>query len=239
MNLTCYLIDDESHAIELLAGYVRRTPGLVLAGSSTHSLAALQAITEGPRVALTFLDIDMPELSGLDLAGMIREHTTVIFTTSYREYAPEAFEKDAAGYLLKPISYERFISCIQKIKTKQFSKREHPAYFFVKTDIKGKMVRVNIPDIRYVSSMDNYVCIHLEKEKIIAYLTLQELLEQLPPGLFSRIQKSFVVAHAYIQSLEHFQVRLQDETVLPVGKVYSHDFLEHMKSVLLVSRRKE
>jgi two-component system LytT family response regulator len=237
MNLTCYVIDDEFHAIELLTNYINKTPGLTLSGSATHPLTALQAINEGPPVSLTFLDIDMPDVSGLDLAGMIRSKTTVVFTTSYREYGPEAFERNAADYLLKPISYERFLSCIEKIKDGQKAAGKQKDFFFVKSDIKGKIVKVFIPGIRYITSLDNYVEIHLEKEKIIAYLTISELLGELPPGQFSRIQKSVVVAHQYIASVEHFHVRLQDQTVLPVGKIYSAAFLEQMRSVLLISKR--
>jgi DNA-binding LytR/AlgR family response regulator len=239
MNLTCYVIDDEYHAIQQLTDYISKTPGLTLAGSTTHPLTALQVISEGPPVALTFLDIDMPELSGLDLAGMIRSKTTIVITTAYREYGPEAFEKNAADYLLKPISYERFLTCIQKIKDRQPASGEQPDFFFVKSDIKGKILKVSIPEIRYITSLDNYVEIHLqnEKEKVIAYLTLSELLEKLPPGQFYRIHKSVIVAHRYIASIDHFQVRLHDQTILPVGKVYSAAFLEQMQAVLLISKR--
>ena len=106
MNLSCYVIDDEFHALELLIAFIAKTPGLELAGASTKPLAALPEIQNHPP-DITFLDVDMPDLSGLDLAGLINRQTTVVFTTSYREFAPEAFEKEASDYLLKPIDDER------------------------------------------------------------------------------------------------------------------------------------
>jgi DNA-binding LytR/AlgR family response regulator len=241
-NLTCMVIDDERHAAELLTTYIQKTPDLAAAGVYTNPLRALETINENPSGAdITFLDIDMPEFSGMDLAGLINRKTIVVFTTSYREYAPEAFEKNAADYLLKPISYERFLRCIQKIRDNSGAQPQATAadHFFIKTDIRGKMLRVNTTDIRYIESIGNYVQIFLSKEKVIAYLTLKEVLAHLPPGKFSRIQKSLVVSHAHIRSVEHFQVRLLDrEEPLPIGRAYSESFLREMETRLLISNRK-
>ncbi|QHS56560.1 response regulator transcription factor [Mucilaginibacter sp. 14171R-50] len=238
-NLTCLVIDDERHAAELLTTYISKTPGLEAFGLYTDPLKALEVFAAGRGIPdMTFLDIDMPELSGIDLAGMIGGRSTVIFTTSYREYGPEAFEKNAADYLLKPISYERFLYCIQKIRQER-PVRELNDYFFIKTDIKGKMLRINTTDIRYIESNGNYVQLFLAKEKVIAYLTLGEILAQLPQADFSRIHRSFVVAHAYIRSVEHGQVRLQDRAdTLPVGEAYREAFLHKMEAALIVSKRK-
>lgn len=240
-TLTCLTIDDERHAAELLNTYIQKTPGLAPAGIYTNPLKALEAINEstsGPDI--TFLDIDMPELSGIDLAGLISRKTSVVFTTSFPQYGPEAFEKNAADYLLKPISYERFLRCIQKIREQHaMPARVAADHFFIKTEIKGKMLRVCIPDIRYIQSNDNYVHIFLAKEKLTAYLTLSELLAHLPAGQFSRIQKSIVVAHAHIRSVEHFQVRLLDRPEpLPIGRAYSDSFLKEIEASLLISKRK-
>ena len=237
-NLNCLVIDDERHAAEVLSAYITQTPGLSVTALYTDPLKALALFHEnGPIPDVTFLDIDMPALSGMDLAGLINLQTVVVFTTSYREYAPEAFEKNAADYLLKPISYERFLRCIQKIRDR-IPAQSAAAHFFLKTDIKGKMIKVNIAEIRYIESTGNYVQIFLGKEKIIAYLTLGELLAQLPAGQFSRIHKSLIVAHAYIRSIEHFQVRLQDRAEpLPVGRAYSEAFLQAIQADLFISKR--
>jgi two-component system LytT family response regulator len=238
MNLTCLVIDDEPHAIRVLSGYIQKTPGLELAGTATNPLDTLELFTGSCPPGLTFLDIDMPELSGLDLAGMVGRQTRVVFTTSYRQYGPEAFEQGAAGYLLKPVSYERFLNCIHQLRQLPPLSVTETASFFVKTEMKGKMVRVDIGEIRYISAMGNYVEIHLGgHEKIIAYLTLNEVFGRLPAGQFYRIQRSVIVAAAYLRSIEHFQVRLTDRTVLPVGKTYSAAFLAALSPSLLISKR--
>jgi two-component system LytT family response regulator len=237
MNLTCYVIDDEPHAVNILNSYIQKTPGLLLIGTALSPLIGLQEISAGQAPDLTFLDVDMPELSGLDLAAMINQQTTVIFTTSYREHAPEAFENDAADYLLKPISYERFLRSIQKVKTRLLREKAEKPYFFVKSDMKGKMIRVSFADIRYISSIGNYVEIYLGKEKVIAYLTLSELDDLLPANQFYRIQKSVIVSSLFIQSIEQSQVRLLDQTMLPIGAQYKEAFLKEIRSSLWVSKR--
>jgi len=240
MNLSCYIIDDEPHAIQVIAGYIEKTPGLNLIGTACDPLTALGEYRPGTSPDLTFLDIDMPHISGMDMATLIGKETTVIFTTSFREYAVDAYEKDAADYLMKPVSYERFLACIHRISVRRpFPALPEKDFFFVSSEVKGKMIRITISDITHITGLDNYVEIHLKRDKVIAYLTLTELLEHLPRGKFSRIQKSVIVAHDFIQEVEHFRVRLHDHTVLPIGRVYYNDFLKDMQSVLLVSKRKQ
>jgi len=236
MNLSCYIVDDEPHAIRILEDFIRKTPGLELAGSSNKALEALEQIAS-LRPGLTFLDVDMPELNGLQVAGMVNTQTTVIFTTAYREYAPEAFEKEAADYLLKPISYERFLVCIQKIRKRAAPLVENqpalPAFFFVKTGIKEKLLQVNVQDVMYISGFDHYVEIQLRDERIVTYLKLSEALGKLPPEQFSQIHKSHIVNHAFIRSLEPGQVKLQDQTVLPIGRAYKAAFRDKISSALI------
>lgn len=227
MNLSCYIVDDESHAIGVLKDFISKTPGLELVGSATDPLAALAVIAADPP-ALTFLDIDMPGINGLQFAGLVNTQTTVIFTTAYREYGPEAFEKEAADYLLKPISYERFLACIQKIRRNfagktSVSKNLQP-YFFVKSGVKEKLLQVNVAEILYISGFDHYVEIHLKEQKIVTYLKLGEVLEKLPEEQFSRIHKSHIISHAAILSLEPGQVKLRDQATLPIGRTFKAAF---------------
>lgn len=240
MSLSCYIVDDEYHAIEILSDFINKTPGLELVGSSLDPLAALEGIaTLVP--ALTFLDIDMPEISGLEFAELVNQQTTIVFTTAYREYGPEAFEKEVADYLLKPVTYERFLKCIQKIRKNVAEKSNQAvlAYssFFIKTGIKGKLLRVNIPEIIYISSALNYIEIHFKEQKVMTYLTMGEAIEKLPSEQFSRIHKSYIVNHNFIQSLEYGQVRLEGQTTLPVGRVFREGFQQKMNSSFLFSKR--
>jgi two-component system LytT family response regulator len=239
MSLTCYIVDDEFHAVEILEEYIRITPGLELLSSSTKPLHALEEIT-AQRPAITFLDIDMPGINGLDFAGLVNSLTTIIFTTSYRNYAPEAFEKEAADYLLKPISYERFLRSIQKVRKNSSATAalpdETPSSFFIKTGIRGKLLRVVISEIIYISSALNYIEIHFKEQKLMTYLSIAEILEKLPQGSFSRIHKGFIVNHHFLQSIEYAQVKLQDQTILPVGRAFRSEFRKKIIPEMLTSK---
>lgn len=239
MSLSCYLIDDEYHALDILEDHIRRTPGLTLAGRTTDPLQGLEALSSGKAPDLTFIDIDMPELSGLDLAGLVNRSTTVIFTTSYREYAVEAFEKEAADYLLKPIFYERFLKCIQRVRL-GLQKQNVPALsptLFVKTGVKGRLRGIPIEDIRYAAAALNYIEIFLPEERVLTYLTLGELMAQLPEDRFSRIHRSYLVNHRFIGTLEYSRLTLNDQTVLPVGRLYRAGFRLKMNDLVLLSKR--
>jgi len=239
MSLSCYIIDDEFHAIEILEEYIRMTPGLELLSSSTKPLHALEEITE-QRPAITFLDIDMPGINGLDFAGLVNSFTTIIFTTSYRDFAPEAFEKEAADYLLKPIPYERFLKAIQKTRKNcpavTPSPNTTPSSIFIKTGIRGKLIKVVISEIMYISSALNYVELHFKEQKLITYLSITEILEKLPPGIFSRIHKGFIINHNFIQSVEYAQVKLQDQTILPIGRAFRSTFRQKIAPEILTSK---
>src|ERR1700754_4769247 len=242
MSLTCYIVDDEPHAIEVLSAYIRQTPGLELSGSAVNPLVAIDEICRGTPPELTFLDIDMPQLNGLDVASLISSVTTVIFSTSFREYAPEAFEKEAAGYLVKPIEYGRFLGCITRIRKKLLlpSLSNLPAYapfLLVKSGIKGKFNRITIADIRYIENTGNYIYIHSATENTADYLTLAELLARLPDEIFSRIHQSFIVNHTAIQSVEYAQIRLTGGITLPIGGTYRTAFRNKMERSMVISKR--
>ncbi len=222
MSLRCYIVDDESHAIRILADYVQRTPGLVLAGTATEPLRALAEISGADPPDVVFLDVDMPELNGLDFAALAGDSVTVVFTTAFREYAVEAFERHAADYLLKPVFYERFLACVQRLRN-----RERPAAgeaFFVKTGTRGKLQRIGIDGIRYIEGADTYIDILSKNGKVTTYMTLSEVLQRLPPDLFSRVHKSFIVRDALVAVIEPGQLKLEDGTVLPLGPSYREAF---------------
>jgi two-component system LytT family response regulator len=243
MTITCFIIDDEPHAVEALSLLIRRTPGLELSGSATDPLQALAVLNAAPLPMLLFLDVDMPELNGLELAGLIRGRCTIIFTTAYREYATEAFELQAADYLLKPFRYERFLQSILKagkeIVARNNAGEQSYLTLFVKTGVQGKFVSVHPDEILYVSGAMNYIEIHLKDRIVMAYLTLSELLEQLPAGGFSRIHKSHFVNRQAIVSLETGQVHLLNDITLPIGRSYRAAFQEQMRPLLVLSKREQ
>lgn len=240
MNLNCYIIDDEYHSIEVLDKYVNQTPGLKLVGSSTNPLLALEEMCHVPTPDIILLDVDMPQLNGLDVADLIGSASNIIFTTSYREYAPEAFEKDAVDYLLKPIHYTRFLKAVTKVRSNLTNQTDQVApnsFFFVKSNIKGKFNRITIADIRYIENIGNYIIIHVKDEPVTTYLTLAEVLTKLPKDNFSRIHQSFIVNHALIQSLEYGQLRLTGGETIPIGVTYRSAFREKVQPALLISKR--
>lgn len=241
MNLSCYIIDDEYHSVEILRAYVEKTPGLVLKGFSTDPLTALRELTSGAPPAICFADIDMPHLSGIELAGMVPRPTKLVFTTSHPEYAVEAFEKDACDYLMKPISYERFLRAITRIRNRLIEPAggsPDPGYFFVTTDVKGKMAKVATATILFVEAQQHYMNIVTTGGKLLAYLTMDEILRELPAGRFLRTHRSFIVNTGKIRTVEHGQLTLDDSCVIPIGRMYRENVLNLMKERLLQSGRK-
>lgn len=234
MNLTCYIVDDEFHAIEILSSFINKTAGLELIGSSTKPLKALEEISTGIPPDITFLDVDMPELSGLEFAGLVNNYTSVIFTTSYREYALDAFEKQAIDYLLKPIKYERFLMSIQKIRNHLpasiITTMTQEPFLFVKSGIKNKFVRIQIPEIRYIVASLNYIDIYVKEQKITTYMGISEILSKLPPSIFFRIHKSYIVNHTFINTVEYGQVKMSNQAVLPIGRVFRKNFHQKMNT---------
>jgi DNA-binding LytR/AlgR family response regulator len=226
----------------MLIEYIEKTEGLELQGFSTNPLTALNEVTGANPPDITFLDVEMPELSGMEFAGMANLYTKIIFTTSFQEFALEAFEKEAFDFLLKPISYARFRKSVQRIqrtamevKSVQNEKRD---FFFVKTETKGKMVKVTINDILYVEGAQNYIKIHLVSGEIMPYLTINEIEQYLPLEQFTRIHQSFIINTARIKAVEQTRVTLEDGSVLNLGRFYKDAFLEKMNGLLLKSRRK-
>jgi DNA-binding LytR/AlgR family response regulator len=236
---TCYVVDDEPHAIETLVSYIDKAPGLELLGSSTNPLEALDLINTSVHPEITFLDVDMPQLSGLDLAGLISDRTAVIFTTAFPNHALAAFEKNAVDYLLKPISFERFLNSVKKVSVQLRAHIQNPAndHIFIKANIKGKVTRLNFTDIVYVESIKNYVIIYTEKEKMITYLTMKELEAALPPEKFFRVHKSFMVNSERIKTVNGVNILLQNEMMIPLGQMYKTALQDYINAKLVRSSR--
>lgn len=242
MNMTCYLVDDESDAIAILKDYIEDTPGLLLAGSTQDPLEALDTLTGKQAPDITFLDVDMHGLSGLELAGMVNLYTTVVFTTAFPQFALQAFEMEACDYLLKPIDYPKFSKCIQKVKRKiaRFSKTGYQWQsdcFNIKSEYKGRMVRVKFDDVLYVEGADNYVKIHMDGETHITYLTMNDMLLFLPKEAFCRIHRSFILNMNHVRVVERGQVYLSNRFPVPLGEKYKQGFLDLMDAQLIPSGR--
>jgi DNA-binding LytR/AlgR family response regulator len=241
--ITCYIVDDEAHAIQVLERYIRQTPGLQLLGSEENPLEALNAISQGlVRPEVVFADIDMPQLSGVKFAELIAPYTRVVFTTAYPDFALDAFDRNAVDYLLKPILYERFLRAVGRIRERrkellEGTKAGGAHYFFIKGEVKGKMVRINLKQLLYVEALQNYVRLHLEKEKLVTYLTMKEIEEYLLSAGFYRVHKSYIVHLDKVIAVEGNQVILENKAAIPLGASYREGFLECVNTRLLKSRR--
>ncbi|WP_207427213.1 LytTR family DNA-binding domain-containing protein [Pedobacter sp. SYSU D00535] len=240
-NLKCYAIDDERHAIELLVRHIEKCPGLELIGTAENPLEALKEFQNGLKPDITFLDIDMPQLSGLEVADIIKDKTEIIFTTAFADYAVEGFDKNITDFLLKPISFERFVKCVNKV-TNALKLRAHQENlneqdeFFINPGVKGKMVRLQFSKIFYIEGLKNHIVLHTEDSKHITYLRMKDI-EDFVPSTFVRIHKTYIVNTSKISMIDGSKIVLLNNIVLPLGGVYKETFLQEATSRLIRSNR--
>lgn len=240
--MRCCIIDNEDHALDVIRKYILKTPELELAGAELNPLQALNKITNGEIVTdITFLDIDMPQLSGIELAELIQPYTRIIFTTAFGEYAVNAFDKDAIDYLLKPVSYQRFLKAIsrakEKIKPNPNAIKNERDHFFIQSEGKGKLIRINHQEITYIESAQNYIRIHLPDHIYLTYFTMAEMEETLPADKFKRIHKSYIVNLDKITSIEAGMLHLADGSAVALGQSYRKELQDVIRPMLLKSKR--
>jgi DNA-binding LytR/AlgR family response regulator len=242
--ITCLIVDDEQGAIDILRTFVGKTPFLSLVGSTTNPLEALGMLQSQP-VDLVFLDIHMPQLSGLDFLRLLKGKTKVILTTAYSEFAVESFELEALDYLLKPIAFERFLKAAQKALNSSLepSPRWQPEekaddYIFVKTESKGKMSKINFQDILYVEGLKNYVSINTATESIVTLLNIKDLEERLPARQFMRVHKSYIVSLDKICALDGNQILFKNmKAYVPLGDTYRSTFFKALEEKVMGGKR--
>lgn len=217
MNLSCIIVDDEPLAVRLLESYVEKTPDLTLLASYTDSITALNAVKE-QKPNLLFLDIQMPNLDGMELAHSLSADTRVIFTTAFKEYAFESYEVNALDFLLKPIRYNKFLAAIEKafqwfeikekgtVNSEQFASAAplpgNPSTLFIRVD--GEWRNIPVSEIIYVNGMKDYVLFYLDGEKkpLISHLTMKSVEGMLPSDKFLRVHRSYIIAVDKIQKVD-------------------------------------
>ncbi len=217
--LKCCILDDEPLAIKLLSGYVAKTPLLELTLATTDPFKASATVQSG-EVDLILLDIQMPELTGIQFMKIIDNKCGVILTTAYKDYALQGFEFDVIDYLLKPISFEKFHAAIQKATQRlntQLPPKEYNHYLFVKSE--HRLIKVNFDEIFYFESFRDYITIHTTSDKIMTLQSLRSFEETLPSDKFLRIHKSHLIAIDKISAIENNRI-LINNTFLPIGEVY-------------------
>ena len=230
MSLSCIVIDDEPLAVKLLTSYVEKTPGLCLLTAFTDSISAINAIKE-QQPQLVFLDIQMPNLDGLELAHSLPEGTRVIFTTAFKEYAFESYEVSALDFLLKPIRYNKFLAAVEKARewfARDISRKEEPTAF-IRVD--GEWRNIVISQILYVSGMKDYVLFYLDGEKkpLVTHLTMKAVEEMLPADKFLRVHRSYIVAVDSIRKVDRNDCIYIGDEIIHVPEGYQqrfHSFIE-------------
>lgn len=240
--ITCYIVDDELHSIQILARYIEQTPGLELQGYSENPLEALETFRGSSYAAITFIDVDMPQLSGIDLSELIRNKTSVVFATAYDKYAVQAFERDALDYILKPIAYERFLKCINKINLKLRSntgteKSSTFDYFFIQYEAKGKIAKINYNDVICIQGLKNYIEIYTDNTKYTTYLMLRDFEESMPPTTFTRIHKSTIINLDKIIQIESNIIFLESKLEVVLGATFKDSFYDKLNEKLIRTKR--
>ena len=232
MQLKCVAVDDEPLALELLKEYVARFPQLKLVHTFDDAISAVELL-RSTKTDLLFLDINMPDITGIDLVRSLQERPLIIFTTAHKQFAIEGFELDAVDYLLKPINFDRFTRAVHKAidyyKYKNAGTQDDNDCLFVHSEY--KLVKIPLSDIEYIESLEDYIRIHVVNSKpILTLMPLKKVLEKLPQDKFRRIHRSYVVAIDKVTSVQNRKAKLTSSQELPISNTYS-GFIDEWKKL--------
>ncbi|HVG13751.1 MAG TPA: LytTR family DNA-binding domain-containing protein, partial [Chitinophagaceae bacterium] len=236
-KLSCYIVDDEHLAQEILEEYISKVPFLYLLGSYISPLeASTKMKVDNPD--LIFLDINMPNLDGLSFIPMLQPRPMIILTTAYDQYALKAYELEVEDYLLKPFSFERFYKAVlrlyhnqsrvgaeEKEKTEAQDKKE---FIFLK--VGHRIQKIAVRDIIFIQAVKDYLRIHTTKESILTLMSFAKLEEHLPPQNFARVHRSYIVAIDKIDHIEKREIKIANE-LIPISETYSEAFFKRLKGL--------
>lgn len=232
-KIRCIAIDDEPLALQQVVAYIHKLPFLDLVGECSSAFEALDII-EKEEVDLMFVDINMPDLNGLEFVQSLTQKPLLIFTTAYSEYALEGFKVDALDYLLKPFSFAEFSKAASKARTQFELIKKAPEkvesnddFLFIKSEY--KLVRINFNDIQYIEGMREYVRIHLIGQKpVMTLLSMKSLEAKLPANKFMRVHRSYIVNLNKITTVERFRIIFDDKELIPVSENYKEKFQQFL-----------
>ena len=239
-SIRCMVIDDEPLAAQMVRNFVQRTPFLEFVAMYTDAVEALEALKANP-VDLLFLDIHMPDLDGMSLAAMVPQQTRIIFTTAFKEYAFDSYGVNALDFLLKPISYARFLAAAEKarqwfeltssVKDEETDEGRRDTIFL---RVDGELKQISISEILYVSGLKNYVMFYLEGEKrpLVTHLTMKTVEDILPAADFMRVHRSYIVALRKIKSIDRNNTIQIGDEFIHVSEGYLDVFNAYLKANL-------
>jgi DNA-binding LytR/AlgR family response regulator len=237
--ISCIAIDDEPLALKQITSYIEKTPFLALIGDFENAIEAISFVQDND-VDLMFVDINMPDLSGMDFVKSLNNPPGIIFTTAYSEYAVEGFKVNAIDYLLKPISYSDFLKAAEKANERirpgvaENAKIEsNDKFLFIKSEY--KILRINLSDIKYIEGMREYLRIHIENQKaVMALMSMKKMEEFLPDKDFMRVHRSFIVNLNKITTIERNRIIFDKDVYIPVSEQYKPKFQEYLDNNFLV-----
>ncbi|MGV3705887.1 MAG: LytR/AlgR family response regulator transcription factor [Arcticibacter sp.] len=232
--IRCLVVDDEPLALDILIDYIEKVPSLELVKATTSAFEAL-AIAQAEDVDLIFLDVQMPELTGIQFLKIIKGKCKVILTTAYSQYALDGYDLDVADYLLKPIAFDRFYKAVVKVqqqlqeKSAAVPEKQNSGvqdFIFVKTE--HRIQKVNINDILYIEGLKDYISIFTSQERIITLQYMKKMEEALPVEIFARVHKSYIVAIPKIESIERGRIQISDK-IIPIGDTFKEAFFSKIQ----------
>ncbi|AQS93948.1 DNA-binding response regulator [Polaribacter sp. BM10] len=235
-KITCVIVDDEPVARDILTSYVAKIPSLELVATCKNAMEAFQ-VSNTQNIDIFFLDINMPDISGLSVAKSINQKSKIIFTTAYREYAVDGFDLQAVDYLLKPISFDRFLQAINKLfnqnskVSSEISSEENLVkndFIFVRSD--RKMLKINFDELLYVESLSDYIKLHLKDKVITTRETISNIETKLPAKNFLRIHRSFIVNLKKATSYTNEFVEI-GKNAIPISRTYKENVLKKLKEI--------
>lgn len=232
--IKCIAIDDEPHALRQLAEYIEAVPYLSLEGSFESAFDACNFLHDNA-IDLIFVDINMPDINGIDFVKSLSKNVKIVFITAHSEFAYEGFQLDAADYLLKPISFTDFLKSANKVNERYFQQnsslpeiQQNRDYLFIKSEY--RVIRINFKDIKYIESKREYVKIFLEgSEPITTLMSIKKLEETLPGNMFMRVHRSFIVNLDKITVVERNRIVFDNKVYIPISENYGEKFQEYME----------
>ncbi len=232
--IKCIAIDDEPHALRQLAEYIEAVPYLSLEGSFESAFDACNFLHDNV-IDLIFVDINMPDINGIDFVKSLSKNVKIVFITAHSEFAYEGFQLDAADYLLKPISFTDFLKPANKVNERYFQQnsslpeiQQNRDYLFIKSEY--RVIRINFKDIKYIESKREYVKIFLEgSEPITTLMSIKKLEETLPDNIFMRVHRSFIVNLDKITVVERNRIVFDNKVYIPISENYGEKFQEYME----------
>ena len=234
MKIKCIAIDDEPLAVKKMAGYIQKIPFLELMAECRNAIEAMTILSKCD-IQLMFIDINMPDINGMDFVKSLKNKPYIVFTTAYSEYAVEGFQVMAVDYLLKPITFSNFLKAANRVKNlieltgsdKKEVARTTADHLFVKSEY--KLVRIELSDIKYIESQHEYIKIHLiNSNPVMTKLSMKSIEEQLPSDRFMRVQRSYIVSLSKIQVIERNRIVFDGRVIIPVSDQYKENFQKYI-----------